>query len=148
MSKLLFSLLAFSLILISCSKQPQKSVLDKPMFTYEKTACMGACPVYKFLLYKNGNASYIGKSNVSNIGSFERKLTEQEFSEFKNLLKAAELFNYEDSYRGHATDLPTTKISYTNEDVSKNIIDYYGAPESLKETEKQIEKLINAIEWK
>lgn len=147
MFKRLFSIVIIGLLVIGCAKQSQKTITEEPMFSFEKTACMGACPVFTFLLYEDGRATYEGKRNVKYIGSFEKKLSDQQLKSFIELLISSDISQYEDSYRGNATDLPTTKIYYYNNGSPKHITDYYGAPESLKQTEKKLSDLINTIEW-
>ena len=80
---------------------------------------------------------YHGKNFVEKIGTVEFTLSEEEIN---SILQKANEINYcqlEDEYFEHISDLPRTYIQIFD----KKILDYYGAPEELKELEALIDKI-------
>jgi hypothetical protein len=148
MGKSLLFRVSVVLILASCSTNAKLSTSEEIIFSYEKTACMGSCPVYKFTLYSGGYVEFEGIKHIKPIGMFSLNLSEPNHKKIIQLIESSNLSQYEPSYTGNVTDLPTTKIRFTTEGTDRAIIDYYGAPQSLKSFEKELETLILSISWK
>lgn len=145
---LYLSILIFS---FSCNtpKKVTKSqnVNDTTIIKLQKTMCYGKCPVYTITIYGDMRAEYAGKKNVDKIGKYEKKL---EKSEVDNLIKAfedADFFEFKDEYTAKVTDMPTTYVTYTVNEKTKRIRDYFGAPEELKKLEKMVENIANSEGW-
>ncbi|MBW8051199.1 MAG: hypothetical protein FVQ77_12830 [Cytophagales bacterium] len=120
---------------------------DGTVITLQKTMCYGKCPVYTITIHGDGQSVYVGKKNVDKIGKYQKKL---KISEVENLIKAfedANFYNFKDEYSAKVTDLPTTYITYTVNEKTKRIKDYYGAPDELKKLEKMVEKIASSEGW-
>ena len=113
----------------------------------EKTTCLGLCPAYIFKLFPDGSATYTGTKNVKNIGDFKANLSEQQLQNIKKSFEEADFFKFADVYSANLTDLPTTFIYYHNGRENLKVTDYYGAPESLKTLEANVEHFIESIDW-
>ncbi|MEN8247718.1 MAG: DUF6438 domain-containing protein [Bacteroidota bacterium] len=136
------------LFAFGCKSGKQSGTDLQPIFTMEKTVCMGPCPSWLFKLYPNGKVAYAGRENVKLLGNYSAEISKEELSGFRNMLDEAKFFKYANVYSANIKDLPTTYLYYDNGEQFSKITDYYGAPESLKKLEKKIEEFIETIAWK
>jgi len=113
----------------------------------EKTTCMGTCPAFIFNVYPDGSATYKGTHNVTNIGDFIAKLTDEQLNNLKNSFNEADFFNFANVYSANVSDLPTTFIYYHNGKENLKVTDYYDAPDKLKDLEKKVEDFISTLDW-
>ena len=146
MSRFLFFILVLSIA--GCKSTKKQSPSSVVIIMMEKTSCMGTCPTYKFEVFLDKTARYIGKENVENIGEFKATLTDEQLDNLKNSFAEAEYFSFANVYSAQLTDLPTTFIYYHNGRESLKVTDYWGAPEELKALEQKIEDFIGTVNWK
>jgi len=135
-----FHLLVLILFISSCFNFTKQKELQSPekIISLEKTACFGRCPVFKIIIYNNGECLYNGIKFVKKSGEYNLKINEREVDEILSQAKEIGFDNLKNEYSERITDLPTTYIMINN----KKIKDYYGAPTELKDLEKLIEKII------
>ena len=138
-------LLAFLVVSCKSSQQSKSEIL--PIITYEKTTCMGTCPAFVFKAYPDGKVTYTGKDFVEFKGEYSASLSKEELANLKNVFDKGGYFEFANVYSASVMDLPTTFLYYDNGKQNAKITDYYGAPESLKKLEQDLESLINAINW-
>ena len=133
-------LLVFILFFSSCFNLTKQKELQSPkiIISLEKTACFGRCPVFKIIIYNNGEALYNGKKFVKKVGEYELKVNKREIDKILSKAKKIGFNNLKNEYSERITDLPTTYIMINN----KKIKDYYGAPSKLKDLEKMIENIV------
>lgn len=112
-----------------------------------KTACYGQCPVYNFKLYSDCTATYNGTAFTDKIGDWKSKLTKKQFNSIIAEFKRSDFFEFKDRYYSEISDLPTTYLYYSDSNRDKKIMDYYGAPQELKDLEAMVEGLIDKLEW-
>ena len=135
-----FHLLVLILFISSCFNFTKQKELQSPekIISLEKTACFGRCPVFKIIIYNNGECLYNGIKFVKKSGEYNLKINEREVDEILSQAKEIGFDNLKNEYSERITDLPTTYIMINN----KKIKDYYGAPKELKELESLIESMI------
>lgn len=114
---------------------------DYVMFSLRKTECKGKCPVLFMEIFKSGIVVFEGIKNTDKIGKYEKTLSKKEIRNLQKSFDNSDFFSFENEYTDKITDLPSTYISYTNNGQTKQIRDYYGAPEKLKE----LEEILNEI---
>ena len=133
-------LLVLILFISSCFNFTKQKELQSPekIISLEKTACFGRCPVFKIIIYNNGECLYNGIKFVKKSGEYNLKINEREVDEILSQATEIGFDNLKNEYSERITDLPTTYIMINN----KKIKDYYGAPSELKDLEKLIEKII------
>lgn len=133
-------LLVFILVFSSCFNLTKQKELQSPkiIISLEKTACFGRCPVFKIIIYNNGEALYNGLKFVKKVGEYDLKVSKREIDKILSKAKKIGFNNLKNEYSERITDLPTTYIMINN----KKIKDYYGAPSKLKDLEKMIEKIV------
>ena len=122
----------------------------------ERTACFGTCPVYSVTIDGTGNVIYEGTSHVRVEG---RQTDRIPVSRVAALLETAErigFFDLQDHYQTIrnpdgsvtiVTDLPTTFVTITKDGRSKRVEDYIGAPDGLKQLERQIDEAAGTRRW-
>ncbi len=81
------------------------------------------------------------------MGEFTAIVPEERYNALLEQFKNANFFAFEKAYRAAVSDLPTTYLFFSHEGKSKKIMDYYGAPESLKTLENLVADLVNELEW-
>ncbi len=108
----------------------------------KKTPCYGYCPVYTIQIDSNGNGRFQGVENTELIGLYAFRITTKEIKQLKSLFEQAGFFSLKNRYHEYVTDLPTVYLTYRREGMEKKIMDYYGAPQELKDLEKQVESLV------
>ena len=133
-------LLVLILFISSCFNFTKQKELQSPekIISLEKTACFGRCPVFKIIIYNNGECLYNGIKFVKKSGEYNLKINEREVDEILSQATEIGFDNLKNEYSERITDLPTTYIMINN----KKIKDYYGAPSELKDLEKLIEEII------
>ena len=133
-------LLVFILFFCSCFNLTKQKELQSPkiIISLEKTACFGRCPVFKIIIYNNGEALYNGLKFVKKVGEHDLKVSKREIDKILSKAKKIGFNNLKNEYSERITDLPTTYIMINN----KKIKDYYGAPSKLKDLEKMIENIV------
>jgi hypothetical protein len=141
-------ILSAVLLAFSCKSTKRPPANEVPIIMMEKTTCMGPCPAFKFEVYLDNSAKYMGKAHVDNIGEFSATLTDKQLDYLENSFAEAGYFSFANVYSAAMSDLPTTYIYYNNGEQGLKITDYYGAPQELKDLEKLIEEFIGTIEWK
>lgn len=121
--------------------------LDK-LVEMSKGPCMGFCPIYTVTIYTNGVVLYYGERNTNRQGNYIRVLGKSQLSNLKNALKKADLWQYQDLYKGRLPDLQTVTLTYWEEGDFKTIAGKDGRPEVVVGFENQLEEIGNSGEWK
>ena len=141
MKQLLFIVLLFSLS--SCGtfkKNVNISTLSESkdlIISLQRGACYGTCPIYRIEIYSDGSGIYTGTRFVEHIGLSIFNLSETELNLILSTAKEIGFSNMKNEYSEPISDLPTTFIQIKE----KRIIDYIGAPKTLKNLENLIDKL-------
>ena len=122
----------------------------------ERTACFGECPVYTVTIDARGNVDYNGARSVRVEG---RQTDRIPIARVAAILETADrigFFGLRDQYRvvqnpdGSSTvvtDLPDRFVTITRAGRSKRVEDYFGAPEALKQLERQIDEAAGTKRW-
>lgn len=135
-------LILLFIILCSCKSQKVLTV-DAPLVEIRKTPCFGTCPDYEAKVSQLGKVEFIGRGNVPKEDRIQFSLTQGDLTDLKERLKQADFDSLKDRYYSEITDLPTTYITYHYQGQrKKQIMDYYGAPDRLKQVEDYLEKLL------
>ncbi|MDN5202974.1 DUF6438 domain-containing protein [Fulvivirgaceae bacterium BMA10] len=134
-------------ILISC-RATKEEIDSDVVISMQKTNCLGNCPVYTIDIYESGLVILDGKENIDKLGEFKIKLSKNELKRLIDLFNAHDFFSFEEKYISNMTDLPTTYLYFADDNRRKRVMDYDGAPESLKKLESEVAKLIQIPNWK
>lgn len=118
----------------------QKST--KVVFSLEKTACYGTCPVFKMTIFENDSLVFEGERFVGSLGIHSQKIATGTVEQLKATFREAHFFNFQKEYRANISDLPTTYIAFYDKSQALKITDYHGSPESLKKLEQLLIDLV------
>ncbi len=117
------------------------------IISMKKTACYGTCPVYEIQIYGDLTVTLKGERNIDRIGNFKSVIKKESLDRLVDRFREADFFSFEDEYTGNYTDLPTTYLFFSDQGKTKKIMDYYGAPSSLRELEEQVALLLQELDW-
>ncbi len=143
-------LVAFVLQISSCAiVTPSTNIgeLDK-LVEMSKGPCFGFCPIYTLTVYSNGVVTYHGERNTNRQGTYLRILDKKQLSGLKSQLEKAELWQYQDLYKGRLPDLQTVTITYWEEGDFKTIAGKDGRPKAVVDIETKLEDIANTGDWK
>ena len=115
---------------------------SQSIFTLEMTPCYGTCPSYKVVIFENDSLAYEGMGHVAKEGKVSKQLPKGTVNKLVEKFRGANFFKFKNQYTSSMTDFPTTYISFTDRGITKKIMDYYKAPESLKQLESLISDLV------
>lgn len=138
------------LFAVQCKNTAQKSSLEieKQLFYFKTTECMGTCPVFTFTVYANGTCSYQGIANVDKMGDFSGTLSTVQLNELKTELSSSDFFNIEVNNNTLVKDLPTQYLYYDNGEREKIIMYYHPKNKNVDVLIEFAYRLIGDVEWK
>ena len=129
---------------------PSEVSAPKKVLGFTRTNCMGKCKYYTFTMYSNGSAEYEGKANVTRMGRFYAKMSQEQVAKIQSAASAANVMGLSDGYPTNGkwvTDMPSVMIQYTEKGATKRIRDNYDSPKALQDFEKQVDSLIESLDW-
>lgn len=142
MKKITILLLAIVMILFACKTQSKtQSKTDSIIITLAKKSGRGISPEYSLQIYNSGKVIFEGIKNTEKIGKYQKQLDKKAIKTLKKTFIDAKFFDFEDEYTSRILDLPTTYISFSENNKTKKIRDYHNAPKELKKLEKLIENI-------
>ena len=100
---------------ISCSTIQHDA--SNPVIQLTKKRCLGKCPVYDLMIYKNGLVTYNGIDHVSKKGLHQFSIPSKRIEELNKLFDESGFKEIEnDKTKGR--DFPITQLTYQNKTVS------------------------------
>lgn len=104
-------------------------------------------PEYKLELYSNRQMHLTATKNLDKEGKYLRTLLEKEFNQVINAFDEANFFKFQDEYTSTMTDLPTRYLYFSHNGKEKQVRDYYGAPNEIKELEFLMQSFLDRVGW-
>ena len=132
--------------------------------TLERTACFGACPVYKLTITADGTVTFEGYENVAMKGIVKDRISEETLRQLLSEFEKVAYFSLRDTYDGsedgcarHATDMPSAKTSIQINGRNKAVSHYLGClmqgdefriyPQELVRLENKIDEIVESKRW-
>lgn len=116
--------------------------------SYEKTACFGTCPIFRFELYNDGTALYHGVNFVNMIGDYEAEISESSRTAVLREAEAIHFSDMKDLYdEPHVTDLPSVITGVRTKDQLKVVTSRRGGPNELKSLYAVFDEIIKNAQW-
>lgn len=131
----------------ACSVQSKFAEQDV-VIELERTRCMGTCPVYHIRINNDGMVLYEGKEHVARLGLYRSELPDSLFQEIIDRFQAINFYQLRDVYITNISDQPTTYITFRYEGGYKRIMDYYNAPDALRELENFIDHSLENLSFR
>jgi hypothetical protein len=122
---------------------------DSIAYYYERTACYGQCPIFKFYVLKTGKAVYIGRNNVNRIGSYHTNLDTTSLQKIDKAAESIGYFSFESVYDDpYKTDVPSKITVLPSKDGSKKVMNRVKGPKSLEMLYTAFDEVIESAQWK
>lgn len=124
-----------------------------------RTACFGACPVYKVSINQRGEVTFVGQRFVADPGKHTGKVPPAKFQALVSRVKQIGFFRMQDQYRTKkdgctrwATDNPTVDIVVSRGSSKKRVSYYYGckgpaAAKRIDALSRAIDKVTGTSKW-
>jgi Domain of unknown function (DUF6438) len=132
-------------------------VAGGPVLTLERTACFGACPVYRLSVTPDGKISYEGKAHVRHLGPASASIPSERLDSLLSELELAGYFSFAARYAPadpacgrYSTDSPSAITSIRVGERVKRIEHDYGcsnAPGALVLLERRIDEVLDSGQW-
>lgn len=130
------------------------AVADDVRITLERTSCFGPCPVYMVTIDARGDVVYDGVTAVRVTGRQTDRVPPARVVAILETAERIGFFDLNDRYsRAHdgteviVDDVPTTFVTITQHGRSKRVEDIVGAPEGLRNLERQIDEAAYTKRW-
>ncbi|MBL7766643.1 MAG: energy transducer TonB [Chitinophagaceae bacterium] len=117
-------------------------------FKIERTACFGRCPVYTLELRKNGTIIYVGKKNVTMIGTHTGTLPLSLTKKFLANAGKYKIISLSNNYTEKASDLPRLICTFHINKKMKVIKNAQAGPEYLVGLALELDNLLEKVKWK
>lgn len=121
------------------------------LFSLEKTPCYGTCPVYKFVIYKNGTGFYNGMQYVDNEGKYKHNNLDDQKKAIINYANQIDYFQLASKYpedKKAPSDFSQTITRLSIEQKNQKVVNKgMGAPEQLKQFEAFADSILKEVDW-
>lgn len=128
------------------TKSDISSVNETDEISLSRTACFGTCPIYDLKIDASGNVFYNGKAYVENIGTFEGKINKENLKDLFNKLKNYTWAAYPSKYPIDNVDFPGFRLTYSTNEITKEVIANSNAAEELKALAQELDLLIKNVQ--
>jgi len=134
--------------LIELNRNPGHTGIDSIMF--RTSGCLGACPIFRMLIYKNRKAGYAAYAYNPTKGVFTAVLTKKYFDEIDQLISYLDIKKLKNDYQVTWTDDQTCWLKVNFSDGSVKEIQDYGmlGTYGLNRLYKMITELRTTEDWK
>lgn len=112
------------------------------LFRFEKTPCLGQCPVYEAEVYRSGKGRFNGKYHVEPEGQYAFWLPKAVLEHIEREAGQLNFFSLQDQYLSQATDFPSTFLTLYSKGKSKTVQVEGEAPEALLNLNQYIHQQI------
>ena len=114
----------------------------------ERTYCFGTCPVYTFIVKRDGTFRYVGRSGVNREGTFTGTVPVEDLEWLALFIKESGFMQLRNSYSMNVSDSPTTYTMVVMKGQRKIVSNYADAgPSSLWAIEQLIDRLRDNANW-
>ena len=114
-----------------------------PLLEYTRTPCFGPCPAYKLEVQADGQARYVGRSNVTNIGEYSGQWTPAQLREVATVAGEVQLSRKAGNYDNPLImDLPATRLTLGK----YRVLDRVNGPD-LDQLYGTLDSLIGITVW-
>jgi|tagenome__1003787_1003787.scaffolds.fasta_scaffold20093252_1 hypothetical protein len=157
-SKVLGLILLLALICSPATAAPQFPIPDDTVISMQRGNCEGGCPVYRILIFANGDAIWHGRGRVARLGVILSVIERDQIRALIRDFDSVDYFLLDNIYgfhgsgcRSSAPDLPMVITSLSMGGRSKMISHHDGCvgevSEKLSALEDSIDKAVDSARW-
>ncbi len=122
---------------------------DTIAYYYERTACFGQCPIFKFYVLKTGKAVYIGRNNVNRIGTYHTNLDNTSLQKIDKAAESIGYFSFDSVYDDpNKLDVPSKITVVPSTNGNKKVMNRVKGPKSLESLYAAFDEVIESAQWK
>ena len=131
----------------NCDKLPEMNTEEvMPVIKMMKNPCFGRCPIYAITLYNDGKVEYVGRDNVTKMGTFTKQIPTDTIAALLHRFHAIKFWEMQDRYKSELADSPKTIITLFQKDTSKTVRGDHSRPAKLIAIEKSLVALADSEE--
>lgn len=146
------------LLCVPALAAPQDPIPDDLMISLQRGNCEGGCPVYRVLIFANGDVIWHGRYRVAKVGVVLSQIERDQVRALIQDFEAIDYFHLDNvyGYRGpgcgsSAPDMPTVVTSLSMGGLSKTLSHHDGCvgdvSEKLTALENNIDRTVNTARW-
>src|SRR5262245_55161094 len=112
---------------------PQERIPDDTVITLQRGNCEGGCPVYRIVIFADGDVIWLGKARVGRLGVVLSRIERAQVRTLIQDFQAIDYFHLENVYgyrgsgcRSSAPDMPMVVTSFTTGGLSKTLMHHAG----------------------
>lgn len=120
------------------------------LLRFERTSCLGTCPVYLVEVDEDGAVRYEGRANVCTPGKISALLAPSVVSDLRRAIAESHFMTTpEHCCDCPIADTPSVVVTVADKGSRKTIVDSAGcqAPTSVRDLEHSFEKLLGTERW-
>jgi hypothetical protein len=147
-----------ALLCLPAVAAPQYPIPDDLMISLQRGNCEGGCPVYRVLIFANGDVIWHGRYRVAKVGVVLSQIERDQVRALIQDFEAIDYFHLDNIYgyrgpgcRSSAPDMPTVITLLSMGGLSKTLSHHDGCvgevSEKLTVLENNIDKTVNTARW-
>jgi len=116
---------------------------------YERTACFGTCPIFRFTVYSDNSCLYEGDNFVEMVGKYTGKADRDEVIKVVDMAERIGFDKFQNEYDNpFIMDIPAVVTQVNTDGKKKSMLDRYQGPSTAHSLYEAFDELILSIEWK
>jgi hypothetical protein len=143
---------------VLATEAAQDPIPDDTVISLQRGNCEGGCPVYRVMIFANGDVIWQGRGRVSTIGVVLSRIERDHVRALIQQFQAIDYFHLDNIYgyrgtgcRSSAPDMPMVVTSLSSGGLSKIVSHHDGCvgdmSEKLTALENSIDKAVNTARW-
>lgn len=132
---------------VAAAEPTASTQADSLVFSYERTACFGQCPIYKIHVYESGYATYEGINFVDRIGKYNQYIDPSIVRYIREEADKLGFFSLQDQYKNDASDFPAMITFIRSGNRKKLVRNESMGPQALTDLQKTIERSFSEVQW-
>ena len=144
-----FVLTLLTASIFGCHTAPEVKKTSEPVLALvalQRTACYGACPVYRVEVFADGMVQFQGERHVMVTEPVELKLEPVAFQKLRARLEQSGFAQWPDFLKVSSSDAPTVILTYKG-----HVVRHYRgddtAPAELTQLEDDLDAMIGTARW-
>jgi hypothetical protein len=118
------------------------------LFYQRRGSCYGRCPVFEFVIYRDGRSVFVGTRNVRYEGTYQTTFSSSDFQSILDVCEEIGFMQLEERYDNEmVTDLPTIITVLNLNGHRKQVEARYKAPGGLNMLNDAVDEVIDGAAW-
>jgi hypothetical protein len=114
---------------------------------FERTTCLGSCPAYRYVLFRQGNAGYCGRFAVPMLGGYTAALSEGAFDHLASVVLKSGFLKLEPDDATVWADAPSTIVAVRVQDSVLRVVRDGYSPGAFWTVSQAVDSLAARLSW-